>query len=74
MSTNEFKFVIRTDKRSVGEHKRRFNALTVNEMLTNIMIRSEFDKRVIIIQKRSEILQRISERLYNSLFINILTR
>ncbi|KIH55919.1 hypothetical protein ANCDUO_13913 [Ancylostoma duodenale] len=55
MPTDEYKIVIRADKRPAGEHERRFNAPTVNE--------------VAVVMKRNDSLQRISEthRSYDAL-------
>lgn len=59
MAFDKYKVVIRGDKRPVGEHKRRFNALQVNEII--VVIRdSEYTSRDIIIQRR-EGLQHIPE-------------
>ncbi|EYB87952.1 hypothetical protein Y032_0254g286 [Ancylostoma ceylanicum] len=68
MPTDEYKVVIRADKRPQGEHERRFNAPTVNEVAV-IMVGDEFERRDIVIQRRSEALQRISEthRSYDAL-------
>ncbi|RCN45089.1 hypothetical protein ANCCAN_08899 [Ancylostoma caninum] len=60
MPTDEYRIVIRADKRPPGEHERRFNAPTVDEVAV-IMVGDEFDRRDIIIQKRNDSLQRISE-------------
>ncbi|KIH61445.1 hypothetical protein ANCDUO_08281 [Ancylostoma duodenale] len=68
MPTDEYKIVIRADKRPAGEHERRFNAPTVNEVAV-VMVGEDFDRRDIIIQKRNDSLQRISEthRSYDAL-------
>ncbi|KIH53763.1 hypothetical protein ANCDUO_16097, partial [Ancylostoma duodenale] len=68
MPTDEYKVVIRADKRPMGEHERRFNAPTVNEVAV-VMVGEDFDRRDIIIQKRNDSLQRISEthRSYDAL-------
>jgi hypothetical protein len=60
MPTDEYKVVIRAPWRPVGEHERRYNAPTVDEVAV-VMVAEEFNKRDIIIQRRSENLQRISE-------------
>ncbi|EPB66767.1 hypothetical protein ANCCEY_14141 [Ancylostoma ceylanicum] len=66
MPTDEYKVVIRADKRPTGEHERRFNAPTVNEV---VIVGEDCDRRDIIIQKRNDSLQRISEthRSYDAL-------
>ncbi|EYC32590.1 hypothetical protein Y032_0003g1676 [Ancylostoma ceylanicum] len=68
MPTDEYKVVIRADKRPRGEHERRFNAPTVNEVAV-VMVGEECERRDIVIQKRSEVLQRKSEthRSYDAL-------
>ncbi|RCN34924.1 hypothetical protein ANCCAN_19224 [Ancylostoma caninum] len=68
MPTDEYKVVIRADKRPTGEHERRFNAPTVNEAAV-VIVGEDFDRRDIIIQKRNNSLQRISEthRSYDAL-------
>lgn len=68
MPTDEYKIVIRADKTPAGEHERRFNAPTSNEVAI-IIVGNEFDKRDIVIHKRSNVLQRISEthRSYDAL-------
>ncbi|KIH47497.1 hypothetical protein ANCDUO_22443 [Ancylostoma duodenale] len=67
MPTDKYKVVIRADKRPRGEHERRFNAPTVNEVA--VVMVGEHERRDIVIQRRSEVLQRISEthRSYDSL-------
>jgi hypothetical protein len=54
--------------RPVGEHERRYNAPTVDEVAV-VMVAEDLKKRDIIIQRRSENLQRISEthRSYDAL-------
>ncbi|RCN48933.1 hypothetical protein ANCCAN_05042 [Ancylostoma caninum] len=73
MPTDEYRIVIRADKRPAGEHERRFNAPTVNEVAV-VMVEDEFERRDIIIQKRNDSLQRISEthRSYDALQYPIL--
>ncbi|XP_071577140.1 uncharacterized protein [Temnothorax nylanderi] len=68
MPTDEYKVIIRADKRPVGEHERRFNAPTINEVAV-VIVGNKYDRRDIIIHRRSEILQRISEthRSYDAL-------
>ena len=68
MPNDEYKVVIRADKRAPGEHERRFNAPQINEVAI-IMSEQEFNQRDIIIQRRSNSLQRISEthRSYDAL-------
>ncbi|XP_046660821.1 uncharacterized protein LOC124354421 [Homalodisca vitripennis] len=68
MPSDEYKIVIRADKTPTGEHERRFNAPTSDEVAV-IIVGNEFDKRDIVLQKRSNLLQRISEthRSYDAL-------
>ncbi|KIH68829.1 hypothetical protein ANCDUO_00836 [Ancylostoma duodenale] len=68
MPTDEYSIVIRADKRPAGEHERRFNAPTVDEVAV-IMVGDESDRRDIIIQKRNDSLQHISgtHRSYDAL-------
>ncbi|KIH46905.1 hypothetical protein ANCDUO_23039 [Ancylostoma duodenale] len=68
MPTDEYRIVIRADKRPAGELERRFNAPTVDKVAV-IMVGDEFDRRDIIIQKRNDSLQRILEthRSYDAL-------
>ncbi|XP_040210356.1 uncharacterized protein LOC120941146 [Rana temporaria] len=68
MPTDEYKVVIRADRIPAGEHERRFNAPQVDEVAV-VISGNKFDKRDIIIQRRGESLQRISEthRSYDAL-------
>ncbi|KIH68604.1 hypothetical protein ANCDUO_01054 [Ancylostoma duodenale] len=59
MPTDEYRVVIRADRRPAGEHECRFNKPTVDEVPV-IMVGDEFDRRDII-QKRNDSLQHISE-------------
>jgi hypothetical protein len=68
MKTDEYKVVIRADRPLAGEHERRFNAPHVDEF-TMVISGDEFHQRDIVIQRRGDSLQRISEtrRFYNGL-------
>jgi hypothetical protein len=68
MPTDDYKVVIRGDGRPAGEHERSFNAPQVDKVAVAIS-GDEFDQRDIIIQRRGESLQRISEthRSYDGL-------
>jgi hypothetical protein len=68
MPTDDYKVVIRADGRAAGEHERRFNALQVDEVVV-VISGDEFHQRDIVIQRRGESLQRISEthRSYDGL-------
>lgn len=66
--SNDYKIVIKADRTPDGEHERRFNAPTTEEMAI-VLIGSEYTSRDIIVSKRSNELQRISEthRMYDAL-------
>ncbi|GBM85996.1 hypothetical protein AVEN_147101-1 [Araneus ventricosus] len=68
MSIDQCMLIIRADRTPVGEHERRFNAPTVNEVAI-VVVADGSDRRDIIIQKRGEGLERIVEtyRSYDSL-------
>lgn len=68
MVADNYKVVIRADKRPIGEHERRYNAPQVNEVAV-VIVDSKYSHRDIIIQRRSESLQRIAEthRSYDAL-------
>jgi hypothetical protein len=62
------KVVIRADKTPTGEHRRRFNAPTLDEVAT-VMVDNDFDTRDIVLHKRNNTLQRVAEthRYYDAL-------
>lgn len=68
MVTDNYKVVIRADKRPAGEHERRFNAPQINEVAV-VIVDNEYNQRDIVVQRRAEGLQRISEthRSYDAL-------
>lgn len=68
MPTDEYQVVIRADKIPIWEHPRRFNTPVKNEVAI-VIVGDEFDKRDIILRKRSGELQRVSEtyRSYDAL-------
>lgn len=68
MPSDSYKIIIKADKTPTGEHERRYNAPTINEVAI-VMVGQEFERRDIIIQRRNESLQRISEthRSYDAL-------
>ena len=68
MPNDEYKVVIHADKREPGEHERRFNGPQINEV-SIIMAEQECHQRDIIIHRRGNSLQRISEthRSYDAL-------
>ena len=68
MPNDDYKIVIRADKTPQGEHQRRFNAPTLDEIAI-VMAGNEFGKRDIVLQKRNNSLQRVAEthRSYDAL-------
>lgn len=73
MSSNNCKVVIKADRVPSNEHERRFNAPTSNEIAI-VMVGTEFEGRVIIIQKRDSTVQRVAKthRSYDALQYPIL--
>ncbi|XP_062714405.1 uncharacterized protein LOC115261339 [Aedes albopictus] len=68
MPTDEYRVIIRADRTPPGEHERRYNAPQVDEVAV-VMSSDNCERRDIIIQRRGESLQRISEthRSYDAL-------
>lgn len=68
MPSNELKVHIRADKTPAGEHPRRFNEPVTNEVAI-VIVGNEFDRRDILLEKRSAEIQRVSEthRSYDAL-------
>lgn len=68
MPTDEYKVVIRADKTPRGEHQRKFNAPTSDEVAI-VMSGNTFEKRDIVLHKRDNGLQRVAEthRSYDAL-------
>lgn len=68
MPSDDYKVVIRADKRPTGEHERRFNAPTIDEVAI-VMVGAEFERRDIILNRRDENLQSVAEthRSYDAL-------
>lgn len=64
----DHKIVIRADKRPAGEHERRYNAPTTNDVAI-IMVNEDQGKRDIVLRQRDGQLMRINEthRAYDSL-------
>lgn len=60
MPSDNHKIVIRADKTPVGEHARRFNAPTINEVAI-VIVGDQFQSRDIVLHRRTEQLQRVSE-------------
>lgn len=68
MPADDYTYVIRADKTPAGEHARRFNAPTINEVAI-VLVGDEFDARDIILHRRNDTIQRVSEthRSYDAL-------
>lgn len=60
MPSDEYKIVIRANRTPHGEHERRFNAITINEVAI-VMVGDEFERHIIVIQRRGAELRCISE-------------
>ena len=59
LPSDEYRVVIKADKRPTGEHERRFNAPTINEVA--VLMVGEYANRDIILQTQNNQLQRVSE-------------
>lgn len=68
MPADNYKIVIKADKTPVGQHERRYNAPTINEVAV-VIVGEEFNSRDIILQRRNEEIQHVSEthRSYDAL-------
>ena len=68
MPSDDFNVIIRADRTPSGEHERRFNAPTTNEVAV-LIAGQEFQRRDIILKKRDSTLRRVSEthRSYDAL-------
>lgn len=68
MPSDNHTIVIRADKTPLGEHARRFNAPTIDEVAI-VIVGDELQSRDIILHKRNAQLQRVSElhRSYDAL-------
>lgn len=73
MPSDDHKIVIRADKTPFGEHARRFNAPTIDEV-SIVIVGEQFQSRDIVLHRRNEQLQRVSElhRSYDALQYPIL--
>ena len=60
MPSTNCKIVIRADKTPAGEHERRFNAPTTEDVAI-VIVGTEFERRDIIIEQRDSKLQRVAE-------------
>lgn len=68
MPSDNHGIVIRADKVPVGQHARRFNAPTIDEVAI-LMVGEEFHSRDIVLHRRNSQIQRVSEthRCYDAL-------
>lgn len=73
MPSDNHKIVIRADKTPAGEHARRFNAPTIDDVAI-VIVGEEFQSRDIVLHRRNNQLQRVSEthRSYDALQYPIL--
>ncbi|UYV78242.1 hypothetical protein LAZ67_16000650 [Cordylochernes scorpioides] len=73
MPTDDYVVVIRADKTPAGQHERRFNAPTIDEVAI-LIVGEEFNSRDIVIHRRDDNVQRVSEthRSYDALQYPIL--
>jgi len=60
MPSDNHRIVIRADKTPFGEHARRFNALNIDEVAI-VIVGEQFLSRDIVLHRRNEQLQRVSE-------------
>ncbi|GBO99743.1 hypothetical protein EVAR_71928_1 [Eumeta japonica] len=68
MSCDKYAIVIRADKTPPGQHVRRFNAPTMDDVAI-VIVGDEFNSRDIVLRRRNMQLQRVSEthRCYDGL-------
>lgn len=68
MPSDNHRIIIRADKTPIGEHARRFNAPTIDEVAI-VIVGNQLPSRDIILHRRNEELKRISElhRSYDAL-------
>lgn len=73
MPKDNYQIVIKADKVPSGEHERRYNAPTIDDVAI-VIVGTEFEKRDIIIRKRDSSLKRVTEthRSYDALQYPIL--
>lgn len=73
MHVNEHTIVFRADRTPPGEHERRYNAPTSNEVAA-VIVGTDFERRDIIIHRQNSELKRVSEthRSYDALQYPIL--
>lgn len=68
MPADDYAIVIKADKTPAGQHQRRYNAPTIDEVAI-VIVGEQFEARDIIIHRRNDTLQRVSEthRSYDAL-------
>ncbi|GFY73494.1 helitron_like_N domain-containing protein [Trichonephila inaurata madagascariensis] len=68
MPSETHKIVIHADKTPVGEHVRRYNAPTINEVAI-VMVGDQFQPRDIVLHQRNDLLINVGEthRCYDAL-------
>jgi hypothetical protein len=68
MPTDDYKVAISADKTPTGEHRRRFNAPTLEEVPI-VMVSNDFGTRDVVLQKKNNTLQGVAEthRSYDAL-------
>jgi hypothetical protein len=73
MPSDNHKIVIRADKTPAGQHARRFNAPTIDEVAI-VVVGENLENRDIVLHRRNDQLQRVSEthRSYDALQYPIL--
>ncbi|XP_049310614.1 uncharacterized protein LOC125778131 isoform X2 [Bactrocera dorsalis] len=73
MPSDNHRIVFRADKMPMGQHARRFNAPTIDEVAI-VIVGEQFESRDIVLHRRNEQLQRVSElhRSYDALQYTIL--
>lgn len=69
MPSDDHKIVIRADKRPAGEHERRFNAPTLNEVAIVVVGENLVSRDIVVRRRDGDNLQRICEthRSYDAL-------
>jgi hypothetical protein len=73
MPSDNHKIVIRADKTPVGQHARRFNAPTIDEVVI-VIVGEQFESCDTVLHRRNDRLQRVAEthRSYDALQYPIL--
>lgn len=68
MPADDYAIVIKADKTPAGQHPRRYNAPSIDEVAI-VIVGEQFEARDIIIRRRNDTLQRVSEthRSYDAL-------